>query len=321
MPLRADSQDVRYAYRLLLGREPDDAGFSHHMDAVRRGNLSTQNVAQNLMRSEEYAICNSVDSELQEVELGGVKFFPWRGDRLIGRHLVEAIEYEPNVLPVFLESIRPGDFVLDVGANIGIFSLFAAQRVGASGQVLAIEPVMKNVNSLCAGILENAFKNVAVFPIAASDRVGVIALIRDSDSSNGIVDSHFQPTSRCDYVPTQRLDFLFAGTKRIDVIKIDIEGHEPVAWSGLKSLVAEHRPLVFTEFAPVTIRNHSHTDPEQYLDELFEFADSHIDVLHRDIERVRTTSGAEIMREWRAANERAGLDGTLHLDLMVDTRK
>ena len=319
--MRADSQDVRYAYRLLLGREPDDAGLSHHMDAVRRGDLSTQNVAQNLMRSEEYALRNSEDSELQEVELDGVKFFPWRGDRLIGRHLVEAIEYEPNVLPVFLESIRPGDCVLDVGANIGIFSLFAAQRVGESGQVLCIEPVMKNVNSLCAGILENAFKNVAVFPVAASDRMGVIALIRHSDSSNGIVDSHFLPTNLCDYVPTQRLDFLFAGTKRIDVIKIDIEGHEPVAWIGLKSLVAKHRPLIFTEFAPVSIKNHSHTDPEQYLEDLFEFADGCIDVLHRDVEPVQTASAAEIMNEWKAANDRAGLDGTLHLDLMVDARK
>lgn len=319
--MKADAQDVRYAYRLLLGREPDDAGFSHHMDAVRLGDLSPENVAQNLIRSAEYALRNSAHAEVQEVELDGVKFFPWRGDRLIGRHLVEAIEYEPNVLPVFLESIRPGYCVLDVGANIGIFALFAAQRVGESGQVFAVEPVVKNVNSLCAGILENAFKNVSVFPVAASDRVGVIALIRHSDSSNGIVDAHFSPTNHCDYVPTQRLDSLFASTERIDIIKIDIEGHEPIAWIGLKSLVEKHRPLIFTEFAPVTIRNHSHTDPEQYLAELFEYSNGYIDVLHRDIERVRATNCAEVMREWRAANDRAGFDGTLHLDLMVDTRR
>ena len=62
------------------------------------------------------------------------------------------------------------------------------------------------------------------------------------------------PIVDADYVPTQRLDDLLAGLSRLDVVKIDIEGHEPIAWAGLKSLVAKHRPLIFTEFSPVAIR-------------------------------------------------------------------
>ncbi len=319
--LRATSDDVRFAYRLLLGREPDQAGYAHHAAYVRQYEIAAIDLAEGLMRSDEYAARGGAGAILQEVELHGVKIYPWRGDRLIGDHLAATGTYESHVLPVFLDALNLGDVVLDIGANIGTYSLPAARRVGASGRVVSIEPVPRNVQSLCAGVARNGLGNVSILPVAASDRASVIAVFRHSDSSNGIVDTHINGSSTSDYVSTQRLDALLAYLDRLDVVKIDIEGHEPVAWPGLRALIEKHRPLIFSEFSPVAIRNHSRSVPEDYLEALFEFANGPIVVLHLDGRRVECASPAEVMQEWRTANARMNLEGTLHVDLMVDTRK
>ena len=145
----------------------------------------------------EYLSRSEQSSVLQEFVFHGIKIYPWRGDKLIGECLLATGSYEPHVLPIFLESLREGDTVLDIGANIGIYSLLSAHRVGEKGTIFAIEPVAKNVRSICAGILANGFQNVSVVPVAASDKSWAIAVLRHSDSSNGIVDANLNSNSRC----------------------------------------------------------------------------------------------------------------------------
>lgn len=318
--LKATEDDVRYAYRLLLGREPDTEGFRHHSETVRARSIDAVDLAQTFMMSTEYSAAKGRGGRLREVIIDGVKLFPWEGDSLIGDHVAAGTSYEPNVLPLFLDSLAAGHHVLDVGANIGIFSLQAAHRIGPGGMVYAIEPVAKNVQSLCAGIHGNGFRNVSLIPVAASDRASVVAVLRHGNSSNGIIDFSIGVSDAVDFVPTQRLDFLLNGIPRLDVMKLDIEGHEPLAWKGLKSLVAKHRPLIFSEFSPVAIRNHCRVEPESYLDDLYEFASGCIVVLARDGRRIRCTNTWEVMKEWEKANAAMNLCGELHLDLLVDAR-
>ena len=320
-PLQATDDDVQYAYRLLLGREPDNAGYRGICDWVRKGSVGTLELARNFMMSAEFRAAQGFGGGLREVDLDGVKLFPWQGDTLIGDHVSADGAYEPNVLPLFLDSLAAGDHVLDVGANVGIFSLQAAYRVGPTGHVYAIEPVPTNVRSLCAGIHGNGFGNVSLMPVAASDRASVVAVLRHADSSNGIVDFNAGVSGDLDFVPTQRLDFLLHGIPRLDVVKIDIEGHEPMAWHGLKALVLQHRPRIFSEFSPVAIRNHCRVEPESYLDELFAVATQPIEVLARDGRRIRCKDTASVMQEWKLANKAMGMNGELHLDLLIETRR
>ncbi len=318
--MNATGDDVRYAYRLLLGREPDVEGLAHHAREASLHQHSPEDIARNIMASDEYRARSTKSTTLREIQIDGVKIYPWEGDRLIGDALVTAGEYEPNILPVFLKSLRQGDCVLDVGANIGIFTLLAAKGVGADGRVYAFEPIARNVRSICAGIIGNGFANISLVPVAASDKAGAVSMHPTDNSSNGIVDVRVSTPGEADMAPMNRIDFVLCGIERLDVIKIDIEGFEPRAWKGIRSLVERFHPLIFSEFSPVAIRNTLAVDAEEYLKDLFEFSTGPIQVLHREGPRVACKDPAEVMAEWRAANKQMRMDGELHLDLMVDTR-
>ncbi|MCR6701372.1 MAG: FkbM family methyltransferase [Dokdonella sp.] len=318
--LTAGPDDVRYAYRLLLGREPDQGGFEHYKNSVLSSNIDPPGIAHFLLNSEEYKNKNRESAELREIDFNGIKLYPWIGDDLIGGNIISSGSYEPHVLPRFLDCLKPGFVVLDVGANIGTFSLTAAKAVGHTGRVVSVEPVSKNVRSICAGVVGNGFDNVTILPVAASDRPRVVPILRHSDSSNGIVDVHAAASVADAFVPTLRLDEVLAYLDRIDVLKIDIEGHEPMAWPGIANLVSRHRPMVFSELNPVAIRNHSHVEAERYLELLFAHTDA-ITVLHLEGRVVRCTSVQEIMHEWREVNRQKGLNGEYLIDLMFKAER
>ena len=94
-------------------------------------------------------------------------------------------EFEPEVENVLRAFLRPGDTFVDIGANIGIFSLLAARIVGPSGRVIAFEPVPITLEKLRANILLNDLQNITVVPAALCDetRRGFIHL--DSENNLG----------------------------------------------------------------------------------------------------------------------------------------
>lgn len=316
--LKATPEDVRHAYRLLLGREPDEGGYKTYCQMLAERSVSAPDVAAILQASEEYKVRHASEPALVEMDFNGLKLYPWRGDSLIGDVVREKGSYEPHVLPVFVERIPAGGVVLDVGANIGLFTLSAARKVGPQGKVFAIEPIARNVQSLCAGVYGNGFSNISVFPVAASASTGVVPMLRNANSSNGIVDAHVSPSMADAFAPTQPVHRLLHGIERLDVIKIDIEGHEPLAWPGIEPLVCRFAPTIFTEFNPVAVANHSRVEPETYLQQLFRHS-STIETIEFDGQRGRCRSVSEVMERWRSTNERAGLDGTCHIDLVIDT--
>lgn len=316
--MKATEADIRHAYRLLLGREPDPSGLATFLRSLSAQRMSAPDLAAMIQSSEEYKTRHDTEPALLETEFNGLRLFPWRGDSLIGGAVAASGEYEPHVLPAFVERIPVGGTVLDVGANIGIFTLSAARKAGPAGMVHAIEPIARNVQSLCAGIWHNGFGNVSVLPVAASSATGIVPMLRNANSSNGIVDTHIEAGMADSFVPCQPLHVLLQHIDRLDVIKIDIEGHEPLAWPSISQLVAKHRPAIFTEFSPVAIRNHSRVEPEAYLNGLFSYA-FQIETIEFDGTRQRCGTVEEVMERWRAANVRAGTEGTCHLDLYCET--
>src|SRR5262245_1803141 len=123
---------------------------------------------------------------------------------------------------------------VDIGANVGLYSLFVASRGGARARVLAVEPQPGIVDRLQFNVRANRNYNVVVLPMAVADRDGAVELVIDERDSGGTrVNKGDTPTagSASYRVPCRPLMTILgvAGLSSIDALKIDIEGAEDLA--------------------------------------------------------------------------------------------
>lgn len=314
----ATDDDLYYAYRLLLGREPDAQGWEELRKVVAETKMTPVALAKNFMGSPEFQgrrVDVSQEEACIEVELEGFSIYVRADDRDIGRHIRAAHEYEPHVTAAMKELLQTGHVFVDVGANIGFFTNLAAQRVGCEGFVVAIEPMDKNVQLIHRSLERNGFSHVRVMSCAVSDRDGRVAIKSDPGTSNGQALGVGAPLARTLYAQTLRLDELVRDLTKIDLVKLDIEGFELLAWRGFRDGLSRYRPCVLTEFHPYCMHRFVGVEPHEYLDELFAYGA--VEVVPVSGARIRCANPDEVMRVWQDANERSEADGKNHLDLFV----
>jgi FkbM family methyltransferase len=153
--------------------------------------------------------------------------------------------------------LRPEMTVLDVGANIGYFTLLAAHLVGPGGLVRGFEPHDEVRDRLARNVARNGLTNVEISPEAVTSLTGEIPFYVSADASNQGVSStdegparHGERARRPRLVPAVRLDDAAASLgRRIDVVKLDIEDGEEAAILGAEQLLgsADAPPLVLFE--------------------------------------------------------------------------
>lgn len=193
-------------------------------------------------------------------------------------------EYEPETMSIFRSCLKKGMAVVDIGANLGYFTVIAAGSVGPSGKVFSYEPDPHNFALLEKNISVNGFKNVEAFPIALSDHAGTRELFF-GDNQTTLSFSDKISTGRSESVVTDTLDNALKalGYPRIDVIKMDIEGAEPLVLEGMGETIARNPALVILfEFYPNAIQRLGHS-PLGFLERFkeLEFSLSVIDEDHR----------------------------------------
>ncbi len=172
-------------------------------------------------------------------------------DEGIGRELEFYKVHEPTVTKLLPGFVKPGDTVLDIGANIGYYTLLLSQLVGEDGLVVAIEPYPDNVHLLELNLRLNRVTNVKVMSVAVSDEVGTAQMFV-SEGSNW---HSLRPTERTGQktisVPTVTIDTIVAQLERpIDLIRMDIEGWETKALSGAEGTLKRYCPTLITEVHP-----------------------------------------------------------------------
>lgn len=140
--------------------------------------------------------------------------------------------------------IRPGDVVLDVGANVGFYSLLAARAAGKAGRVVAFEPLQRNVERLRRHLELNHLSEVEVIQAAVSDSSGVRWFSKGEYEATGRLDSSGEIE-----VAALSLDDFHAQGKlpRVDVIKIDVEGAELEVLRGAARVLTALRPCLVVE--------------------------------------------------------------------------
>ncbi len=182
----------------------------------------------------------------------------WKWEMLRGR-------YEPETTQFFRSIITPGMTILDVGAHIGYFTRLFSACAGPTGRIYAIEADPGIQALLKHNIRTNA--NVTIVPVALSDRTGSIDFYESLDHTgfHSLIPSP-QRTNRIT-VQTTTLDTLVSDLhlKRIDLIKMDIEGAEPLALEGAVRLLQTNARLkIVLEFCPEHLHL-SHVDPAAFI--------------------------------------------------------
>jgi len=157
-----------------------------------------------------------------------------------------------------LQHIQSGDVVWDLGANVGLFAISAAHRVGLTGRVIAIEPdpFLASLLHRSAHHKTNCDLNVDVLCAAISDQAGIAKFLiaNRGRASNSLAQAGGRTQAAgsryTQYVPTLTLDDLLATFPAPTVLKIDVEGAEVMVLNGGKKVLSEIRPTVYVEVGP-----------------------------------------------------------------------
>jgi FkbM family methyltransferase len=205
----------------------------------------------------------------------------------IQRHVYYFGLWEPNLTDFLARRLRPGDVFIDVGANIGYFSLQAARLVGSTGAVVAIEASPSIHDKLRANLALNATRNVRTVNLAVSDRASMLRLyLGPVDNVGGttlVADGTPGSTFEC-VVPARPLgDIVTADEwRRARLVKIDVEGAEAAVVAGMVPLLAQAPPdlELVVEIAPRTLERQGNS-PEDVL-QIFRAAGFHAYKIEND---------------------------------------
>ena len=192
------------------------------------------------------------------------------------RAVIRRGHWEPLETKVFIDLLKPGGIVVDAGANFGHYALTAANIVGANGQVVAFEPHPETYDLLAANAALLAIENLRIVQAGLSDASGEITLYSDAANPGG--HSFFEWNVRQNEgdrktVPVYSLDaFLqneFPG-KRLDVLKIDVQGFEMNLLNGAKETIANYKPTVLCEVTPDALQRagSSHSELLKFFEDL-----------------------------------------------------
>ncbi len=157
--------------------------------------------------------------------------------------------FERAELEFAVEQARRGGTILDVGANIGLYTAACAHAAGEHGHVIALEPAPATFAKLTETCRRLHLDNVTVLPIAAARERGVamLAIKPADDARQHLVDARGHESAI--EIPTERLDDL-TDPDTVTLMKIDVEGHEVQVIEGAPRIMANGRARLIVEFFP-----------------------------------------------------------------------
>lgn len=169
--------------------------------------------------------------------------------------------FEYSTLQLFTTILQPGDVILDVGANAGLYSVFYSRLVGENGHVHAFEPDVNTYGLLRENLQLNNCNNVSTYNFALSNKASRVEMVgyhnEDLKLQSGDSFKYIQEVP--DATPLEsgaalnafRLDDLdrFKGSGKIDCIKIDVEGAELLVLQGSIKTIRQYNPLIVLELS------------------------------------------------------------------------
>lgn len=210
-------------------------------------------------------IINSIDRKLEQQEIA--KWFNLFGkndkivfnlqeinfnlykDSILSKFIYDG--FEKKEVDFMLNTLKEDDIFIDIGSNIGLFSLLASKKVGVNGKVICFEPAPITYKRLLENIELNQLQNVIALNLGLSDNVGELKFYY-SDTGFDAWNS-FAPDSRLKKsikIKTSTLDLQLENIdkEQIKMVKIDVEGWEKFVIQGGETFFKNYSPIVMVEF-------------------------------------------------------------------------
>lgn len=168
--------------------------------------------------------------------------------RLIRKGVFTTAEEHDTEFPRLAEWVSAGDWVVDVGANVGNYTARLSQLVGPSGRVIAFEPVPETFELLVANLARFPLRNITFVNAAASQvpaHVGMNMPMLDSGMENRYM-AHVVEGGGALTVMSLAIDSLGI-PHAVRLVKVDVEGHELQALQGMEQLLRRDRPRLIVE--------------------------------------------------------------------------
>ncbi|PKF72958.1 FkbM family methyltransferase [Chryseobacterium sp. PMSZPI] len=174
-------------------------------------------------------------------------------------------DYEKDEIDYLYSVLKEGDVFIDVGGNIGLFSLNASKVLGNDGRVYAFEAFKPNYEKFSRYITNNNLKNVSLEHLAVSEGSGFIDIFyNDSFDNVGMASSYIENFTTKEKVKCLSLDDYVKSHQigKIDLIKIDIEGGEVSALKGMSQILTSFQPKIIIEINNITLKSSGHSEDE-----------------------------------------------------------
>lgn len=263
------SDEVVWGYRYTLGRDPES---NLVLDRHKAAHEDWRQFRDRLLASAEF----------MHAHRGRTLPPKWvatdilQGQRLLWLDLEDAFVsrgclmdgYEPVESAFVRANLREGDVFLDIGANIGWFTMLASTIVGGSGHIHSFEPRKPTVDYLRRSVQANALSDlISVHDVGLADRNGEWHLAWAKGTSNPGSSCLMEDAGGANLntiaITLQALDDL--AIDKVDFIKIDIEGAEMLAMNGGSQTIARNRPVVMSELHPKQLHLVSRASSADYI--------------------------------------------------------
>ena len=169
----------------------------------------------------------------------------------VDQSIIRSGVFERDLTDFAKRIIQKGHYVFDVGANIGYYSVIFSKCVGDAGKVFAFEPTCYYRNWLLENIKENRANNVEVYDFGLSDKEQQLVIDIGVSSASLHNPDGYEEVVGQEKITLKRLDSFVeeSNPQRIDVIKIDIDGHEPLFLNGAWKAIDTYKPVIMMEIS------------------------------------------------------------------------
>ena len=262
-------EHVVWCYRLLLGREPESENVLEQFmqasspDAVVNTILQSQE-----FKSNHHAFAAHLVDKWAMIE-SSQGFLIWvnLAYAAISWPIIDS-EYEANETAFVLKYVRKGMTALDIGANIGFFSLLLGKAVGPSGKILGFEPLPLLHRYAVLSVAANSFAQCQIPQVAVGEQRGRMRLLDHPASTNGggaFLDcgGNHDASLVATEVEVRLLSDFANG--RVDFIKIDVEGADNFVFRPYRDQLMTHKPAVMSEVSPVQLAKVSGVSSGKYV--------------------------------------------------------